>query len=62
MDEFGGLADWAQSGHLSSTSFFFNLFFKFLLICFLALLPGMSDLSSLTRDQTCAPCRGSKES
>ena len=27
----------------------------------LAMLCGMSDLSSLTRDQTCAPCSGSAE-
>ena len=32
------------------------------LFCFLTLLRGMQDLSSLTRDQTHAPCSGSVES
>ena len=32
---------------------------RFLSICFLAVSCGMQDLSSLTRDQTHAPCTGS---
>ena len=40
-----------------NTVFAFFLFFKFL-----ATSHGMWDLSSLTRDQTCAPCSGSAES
>ena len=31
------------------------------IIIFLATLHGMQDLSSLTRDRTCAPCTGSME-
>ena len=38
------------------------LFFFFFLFFFLATPHGMWDLSSLTRDQTCAPCSGSTES
>ena len=43
---------------------FFPLSFLHLLTSFFlfAALQGMQDLSSLTRDQTCAPCSGSVES
>ena len=33
-----------------------------LFVCFLVMPQGMQDLSSLTREQTCAPCNGSAES
>ena len=41
------------------------IFFLILLLCFLfvlAALHGLQDLSSHTRDQTCASCNGSSES
>ena len=45
------------------SSFFSSAFiFSFLFVCFSAIPPGMWDLSSPTRDKTCAPYTGSVES
>ena len=38
-----------------------NLIFLFIYLL-VAMLSGMQDLSSLTRDQTCDPCTGNMES
>ena len=47
--------------YLKSTLVPHSLFLVFF-VFFLAIPNGMWDLSSLTKDQTCAPCPGSSES
>ena len=49
-------------GDDNSTSFHEEGFLFFLSLFFLAMLYGIPDLSSSTRDQTCVPCSGSSES